>query len=169
MVPLFGHTSEETAYTVDDYPYGFKLRTTIRYWLEQSQTHGFRFVSQTMNPKTARWNAPKRSTYSRFAAGMYLDDNGHVQWTGITEYTSAEYIKGLLLKHPELSVSTDFRAFAAARAMFVKGLSDGEIVFTINDVEKPESESAEDKAKHAAESLVWVEIEALLVHFAVAR
>ena len=32
--PISGHTDEKTAYVVEDYPYGFRLRTTIRYWVE---------------------------------------------------------------------------------------------------------------------------------------
>ncbi len=31
---LNGHISPETAYVVEDYPYGYTLRCTIRYWLE---------------------------------------------------------------------------------------------------------------------------------------
>ena len=47
---LQGHTSPETAYVVDDYPYGYTLRCRIRYWLEVNERHGVRFVSQTTNP-----------------------------------------------------------------------------------------------------------------------
>ena len=61
--PLYGHTSEATAYVVDDYPYGFQLRTQIKYWLEYKAGKGWRFVSQTVNPKTGRSNKPKASTY----------------------------------------------------------------------------------------------------------
>jgi hypothetical protein len=88
---LHGHTSEDTAYLVPDYPYGFRLRTEIRYWIETTK-HGDRFVSQTLNPKTGRWNKPKRSTYAHVAC-MYLNDEGHVTWTGIHPNTSAEYVE----------------------------------------------------------------------------
>jgi hypothetical protein len=84
---LKSHISAETAYLVDDYPYGFRLRCKIRYWLEFHPTRGFRFVSQTSNPKKGDvWNKPKASTYCRFGGAMFLDDNGHVQWSGLTEY-----------------------------------------------------------------------------------
>jgi hypothetical protein len=87
---LKGHTSPETAYVVDDYPYGYTLRCKIRYWLEFKPKFGFRFMSQTTNPKRAGevWNKPKGSTYSRFGACMFLDDNGHVHWTGLSEYST---------------------------------------------------------------------------------
>jgi hypothetical protein len=86
---LSGHTSPETAYVVDDYPYGFSLRCKIRYWLECHPKHGVRFVSQTTNPKRGNvWNKPKASTYQRFGGCMFLDDAGHVQWNGLNEYSS---------------------------------------------------------------------------------
>lgn len=81
---LSGHVSPETAYIVNDYPYGFRLRCKIRYWLEHHPKRGTRFVSQTTNPKKSAlvdiWNKPKASTYSDVGA-MYLDEQGHVQWS----------------------------------------------------------------------------------------
>lgn len=86
---ISGHISPDTAYTVDDYPYGFRLRCKIRYWLEYAPKHGFRFVSQTTNPKRGDgWNKPKASTYSKFGGCMVLDDNGHVKWTALNEYST---------------------------------------------------------------------------------
>lgn len=93
---LKGHTSLETAYVVDDYPYGFRLRTKIRYWLEHKPKKGWRLVSQTLNPKTNRWNKPKASTYIDLAAFMYLDDKEHVTWTGVGFYASTEELKDFL-------------------------------------------------------------------------
>ena len=89
MQILSGHVSPETAYEVADYPYGFRLRCSIRYWLEHNPKHGFRLVSQTTNPKRGNvWNKPKASTYCRFGGAMFLDENGHVQWSGLSEYCS---------------------------------------------------------------------------------
>jgi hypothetical protein len=86
---LKGHTSQETAYVVDDYPYGFRLRCKIRYWLEyrKGAGFGFRLVSQTTNPKVAGevWNKPKASTYCMLAV-MGLDEQEHVTWTGCSIY-----------------------------------------------------------------------------------
>lgn len=88
MQILAGHVSPDTAYVVSDYPYGFRLRCQIRYWLEYRKAHGFRFASQTTNPKRGNvWNAARFSTYHRFGAAMFLDDAGHVQYSGLTEYT----------------------------------------------------------------------------------
>ncbi len=89
MTLLSGHISPDTAYVVDDYPYGFRLRCRMRYWLEYKPGKGVRFVSQTTNPKRGDvWNTPKASTYCRFGGAMFLDDAEHVQWSGLNEYAS---------------------------------------------------------------------------------
>ena len=94
MQLLSGHVSPETAYVVDDYPYGFRLRCKIRYWLEFKAKKGFRFVSQTTNPKRGNvWNKPKASTYSMFGGAMFLNDEGHVDWSGLNEYSSGAEAK----------------------------------------------------------------------------
>ena len=37
---LQGHTTIDTAFVVNDYPYGFRLRCKIRYWLEYAKGKG---------------------------------------------------------------------------------------------------------------------------------
>jgi hypothetical protein len=88
MKLLKGHSTPETAFVVEDYPYGFTLRCKIRYWLEENK-RGARFVSQTTNPKKAGevWNKPKASTYCLIAGVMLLDENEHCKWAGLTEYS----------------------------------------------------------------------------------
>lgn len=91
MKILTGHISPETAYHVLDYPYGFRLRCQIRYWLEVHPTHGVRMVSQTSNPKKGNvWNKPKSTTYCKFGGALFLGDTGHVFWAGLTEYTDGK-------------------------------------------------------------------------------
>lgn len=62
---LHGATSAETAHVTDDYPYGRRLRCQRREWLEHKPGHGYRFMTQTTDPRRAyeHWNAPKASTY----------------------------------------------------------------------------------------------------------
>jgi hypothetical protein len=80
------HTSPETAFVVNSYPYGFRLRCKIRYWLE-TNNKGTRFMSQTTNPKKGDiWNKPKASTYADLSGAMYLDENGHVQWSSFSSH-----------------------------------------------------------------------------------
>jgi hypothetical protein len=85
------HTSPETAFVVNDYPYGFRLRCKIRYWLDHKKGYGCRLVSQTTNPKVAGepWNKPKASTYASGMALMFLDEQGHVHWTSLNPYSDA--------------------------------------------------------------------------------
>lgn len=93
---LFGHDSASNAYVVDDYPYGFRLRTSIRYWIETT-TKGDRFCSQTLNPKTKRWNKPKKSTYQLIGV-MYLNEKDHVTWTGVHNFSDPEEIQEFVEK-----------------------------------------------------------------------
>jgi hypothetical protein len=90
-----GHVSPETAYLVGDYPFGFRLRCKIRYWLERatkgSQKGRVRFVSQTTNPKHGDcWNKSKGSTYSAFDV-MYLDEQEHVHHFPLSDYLWPEH------------------------------------------------------------------------------
>ncbi len=73
---LIGHTSPETAYIQDDYPYGRRLRCVRRCWIETT-SHGQRFCAQTKDPKRSyeHWNAPKKSTYYELVV-MVLDQSG---------------------------------------------------------------------------------------------
>lgn len=106
MQLLRGFDSETNSYLVLDYPYGFKLRCKIRYWLEYSEKLGYRFCSQTSNPKKNDiWNKPKKSTYISIVACMHLDESNHVTWSGLSEYS-------------DLKTATEFKE------MFYGGLSD---------------------------------------------
>lgn len=90
---LSGHVSPETAYVVEDWPYGAH-RTQNRFWVETS-TKGRkkgeqRVCNQTLNPKTGRWNKPKRGTYSPIAV-LYIEaDTGKLQWAGLSWYDQSE-------------------------------------------------------------------------------
>ena len=77
---LTGHVNQESAFVVDDYPYGFRLRTSIRYWIETKKGHGQRFCSQTLNPKTGKWNKPRAGTYHVIAVMIRNPANGHVSY-----------------------------------------------------------------------------------------
>lgn len=87
---LQGHTSKETAYEVKDYPYGFRLRTSIFYWIESKEGKGDRFCTYTINPKTGKPNAPKYSTYGTFMY-MYLNEQGHVDHGIIDAYDIEQF------------------------------------------------------------------------------
>lgn len=89
ITPLKNHTSEQTAYVVDDYPYGFRLRCQIRYWIETTK-RGQRFCTQTLNPKNNRWNNPKKTTYASIVA-MFIDEStGYVEARSISTMYEAK-------------------------------------------------------------------------------
>lgn len=112
---LKGHVSPETAYLVDDYPYGFRLRCQIRYWLEHDPKKGTRLCSQTSNPKVAglKWNKPKKSTYSPVGV-MYLDDKGHCHWHAVDYYIDTPSLRDWLRI---FAAGLDDVAFSAAAKM----------------------------------------------------
>lgn len=105
---LYQHVSPETAYVVNDYPWGFRLRTTIRYWIESkdAKNGGQRFGSQTINPKTGQWCKPKYSTYSPIVV-MYLNEKEHVHFTCLNTYSKTETINKF--KEDHLPNLTDFQ------------------------------------------------------------
>lgn len=102
MIPLYGHTSEETAYLIEDYPYGFTLRCQKKVWLEYRKGKGYRLVSRTSNPKKGNiWNKPDQSTYVAVAANLYLDENNHCHWKGLAGWEKNEVLAQFLQDFPE--------------------------------------------------------------------
>ena len=101
MKQLIGYVSPETAYVVPDYPYGFTLRTQIRYWVETKPKFGQRFVSQTLNPKTGKWNKPKAGNYFQAVVLLVNQDEaspefGYVSYAALSTYSSNEEIAEFL-------------------------------------------------------------------------
>lgn len=91
---LFGH-NESNPLEVKDYPYGFRLRTSIFYWIETTPKKGDRFCSYTIDPRNGRKNAPKKSTYSAIGI-MVKQENGHIGWTAVNIYTKPEHLAALI-------------------------------------------------------------------------
>lgn len=104
---LQGHTSFETAYIIEDYPYGFRLRCKQAVWIEECKKGAkkgeFRLVTRTTNPKAAGevWNKPKTGTYSRFLL-MGLNDEGHVVTTGFSDYCPTDQVKAFFSTYKDV-------------------------------------------------------------------
>lgn len=150
--PLYGHASAETAYMVDDYPYGFRKRCRIRYWLESDPKKGFRFVSQTEDPVKLRWNAPKKSTYSEWGGAMYLDGNDHVQWADVNQYSKSPDVARFVAAFPKADM-TILRKVAGMKVAYHRGIISGKLVWKINGVAKPPTET--ELGEHRAEAEAW--------------
>jgi hypothetical protein len=88
------HNNEENALIVQNYPYGFRLKTKIRYYIE-SNKKGDRFISQTLNPKTNLWNKPKFSIYNAVMV-LCKDEKGYISYIGLYPTTSKEDINKFL-------------------------------------------------------------------------
>jgi len=153
--PLYGHTSESTAYLVEDYPYSFKLRTQIRYWLEYKPNKGWRFVAQTLNPKTQRWNKPKASTYAEWGGAMYLNEQDHVKWDGLQRYSDPENFMAFLKNFPKADM-TMIKKVVPGKIKLYQDLIDGKRVLTVNN--KPQERSEREIESDKKELAAWEEI-----------
>lgn len=154
--PLYGHETAETAFVVEDYPYGYRLRCKIRYWIEYKPGKGYRYMSQTTNPKADhRWNKPKAGVYHLVAMAMYKDASGHVHYSCASEYTSAEAFLAFVKQFAGgYQHKARLAEWASRKADYLNLLIDRKIVWTINGIPKPESEA--DIERYKAERLLWL-------------
>lgn len=103
----YGHTSPETAYVFEDWPYGRSLRCKRRVWLEFKPKHGFRFVSQTTNPKAGNsWNKPHASTYAECAVMVWVESEEsptgkELSWVGLHTHDDDEKIAKFEAAYPD--------------------------------------------------------------------
>lgn len=79
--------TQEKPIVVNNYPYGY-TRTDKRYWVETTK-RGQRFVGQTLNPKTKKWNKPKKSTYSQIIL-VGKNEKDHVTYVCLGMYSLEE-------------------------------------------------------------------------------
>jgi len=156
MTPLYGHTDEANSYLVPDYPYGRFERCRIRYWIDYSPKHGYRFVSQTEHPDTKRWNKPKKRQYCELGACMYLDDVDHVQCRRVGQYSEVKDILEFVRDFPGADLR-EIRLWAPAKIIHLKSCLDGSRVFVINGQPIPWTEA--DNERHRAELSLCLEIQ----------
>ena len=94
---IYNIDSFDNAFEVNNYPWGFRLKTKRRYWIETNK-QGDRTCFQTLNPKTNAWCAVKHSTYGAVKL-LCLDENNHGQTFGIHKYgTDKKEIEEFLSK-----------------------------------------------------------------------
>jgi hypothetical protein len=148
---LYNHTNPETAYVVSDYPWGFRLRTTIRYWIESkdAKNGGQRFASQTINPKTGQWCKPKYSTYSPIMV-IYLDENEHIQYTCLRHNDSEESINGFKENH--ISNLNDFQK-ASLKEIIAYTKVMKHVTFTCEVVKHGEGEQRKNDQEEALRNI----------------
>lgn len=152
MQPLYNYDSEENSYLVPDYPYGGK-RCRIRFWVEfGGPKKGFRFCSQTENPKTLRWNAPRKGTYCPLALCLYLDENGHCVYDALSYSSSPAKILEFLKAFPQ-APNNDLRTHCLLGKILSGKIANGKAIFAINGVADPPSENRIREAEE--EVILW--------------
>lgn len=157
---LRGHTSPATAYVVEDYPYGFRLRCSIRHWIETTK-HGDRFVSQTTNPKRPGivWNKPKPSIYAGVMC-MILDEDGHVSRLAIEENNPSEWIRTFLDAVDVSTLSDAQRARAARIVGYTEAMRN--VTFTVR--ETTGQSAAEHEADEQSERITYGHLDRIIAH-----
>jgi hypothetical protein len=120
---------------VEDYPYGFRLRCNKRFWLEHNPRKGTRLVAQTTNPKrNDTWNKPKYSTYCSQGGCMGLNAEGHVTWSGLTQYDDVDVCvkwRGTYGATMPDFMQEALKLWIAAKLLFEKAKAEGQVKLTM--------------------------------------
>ena len=117
FLPLFERVQ------VQDYPYGFRLRTTAEYWIEYKKGKGFRSWFRTINPKNGKWNKEKYWTYHKFARLFREESTQHIKtfssdFAELSRYQNA--VRIWVFEWIEKSVFDHEREVAMNLAMSIK-------------------------------------------------
>ena len=140
---LYGHTNFENGYEVSNYPWGWKLKTLRKYWIETTK-HGDRFCYATLNPKTNQWCKPKKGTYSAVLV-MYLDEKNYVQHDGIDlGWSDAAAVEKFLAKIDYDKLSQDQKKMVC-KAKTINHVS-SKIKVTIQNTTNLSQEEKDEKA-----------------------
>ncbi len=140
--------TETQPYVIGGYPWGFRLKCNVRYWIETTK-NGQREVMQTQDPRSGRWCNPKKSTYSEIVILYKLKANGHIgsYHFGIA-YSDEENLTNFLTLMPETFLSAEQqKTVNLARAIFK---ARKHLTFSI--VENPALEQQAEINKHDAEA-----------------
>lgn len=91
---------------VENYPYGFTLRTSLFDTMEFNPKKGYRHVTQTINPKTGKLNKPKKSTYSELLVRFFNED-GHIKVNSFSFNGDEQINRGCKFVHENFDLFTD--------------------------------------------------------------
>lgn len=116
--------------SAENYPYG-RLKCTA-YFSVESTKNGFRSIFQTINPKTGKLNAPKKSTYT---AGKLPTTHagGKIGFCGYLSFNGSEEInKGLqfMADFHELFTAEEVKNIAVTALMMSKVNAKAYVVYT---------------------------------------
>ena len=69
---VYNKNSFENAVEVSNYPWGFRLKTKRRTWIETDKNKGDRVCFRTLNPKTNKWCAVNRINNLTFNLSFFF-------------------------------------------------------------------------------------------------
>ena len=85
----FNATSLESSVFTEDYPYG-GMRARMSFYVEDGGKKGWRAVTQSVNPKNGRLNAPKKSIYSKSHIFIVESKEGFFEFVHAPLYLSQD-------------------------------------------------------------------------------
>ncbi|VVB54030.1 Uncharacterised protein [uncultured archaeon] len=152
--------TEQNPYIVKDYPWGRRLRTQQRRYVETIQGKGERYVIQTQDPRDGNWCNPKKSIYSAIII-LYKDlSNGYIEaLTFSPDYTEEKDLEEFLQKVPLASLS-EYQKGQVARARAIYRVRK-HIKYTV----KTNPTEAEIKESEEREKKVNVSLATLLAEY----
>lgn len=153
--------TEENPITIEGYPYGWK-RTQAQYWIETTK-RGQRVVFRTKNPKTQKWNKPKKSTYSDIRILYRNSENGHIENDGLTfAYTDAKRLSEFLNQFPE----EKFSAWQKEKLRILRAILKTREYVSVSIVENPTPEEVEEIEQNNANALSELEgiFHSIIIH-----
>ena len=89
---IYDKNSFNNSLEVSNYPWGFRLKTKRRTWIETNKNQGDRVCYSTLNPKTDKWCAVKKSTYGAVYV-LYFDENQHIKSLGVSKCAYAKELE----------------------------------------------------------------------------
>jgi len=88
--------TREEAYEITDYPYWFRLKTSMFIWIEKNK-NWHRICKQTINPKNGKENKVKKSVYYNYCR-LYKDkETGYINTYCYNIYNYETFSKAMKL------------------------------------------------------------------------
>ena len=142
---IYNAKNFESAVIVDNYPWGFKLKTKRAYWIE-TNNKGDRFCYQTLNPKNNKWCAVKTSTYGAAFVLTQDESNGYVSYFGLSKCDAAKDVESWLTKVDYEQLNTLQKKQLCKIKAFSKSMENVKIDF-VNTTAWSDEQRAAHKAK----------------------
>jgi hypothetical protein len=126
----------------------------MRCWLESHDKKGTRLVTQTTNPKAGDvWNKPKASTYMYGAAAMFVGNDGHVGWEGLSEYSSAKEYRAFVETYYDYPDMARIKQWIKCKMIHLSRYIRGEIKLSVNGEVREPTEA--DLERYRIEFAEW--------------